>query len=193
MIKCKLEKCHGQKYGRGMCQKHYCRWLRYGDVEYVKIKRGENRSKHPLYSAYCQMKQRCYNPNDSGYVNYGGRGIKVCDRWLGLDGFSNFIKDMGSRPNNKTLDRIDNDSDYAPNNCRWASRYEQMRNRRQRKDNKSGTTGVSFNKYKSRWEAYGFLYGKQVSLGTFLSKDDAIKSRLEFEANTSLNKFSLNV
>jgi hypothetical protein len=73
------------------------------------------------------MKQRCLDNNASNYPRYGGRGIKVCAEWLT---FANFYADMGQRPDGLTLDRIDNDGNYAPGNVRWATASEQRANRR---------------------------------------------------------------
>lgn len=77
------------------------------------------------YSIWTDMKTRCYNRNSNRYKRYGARGIKVCDRWLV---FANFLTDMGPRPSGMTLDRINNDRDYSPDNCRWASNHTQIRN-----------------------------------------------------------------
>jgi hypothetical protein len=73
------------------------------------------------------MRYRCLNPNATGYERYGGRGVTICDRW---QDFKNFLADMGERPEGKTLDRVDPDGDYKPDNCRWATPGEQAHNRR---------------------------------------------------------------
>lgn len=81
-----------------------------------------------LYEEWSRMKRRCYNPHHDKYKYYGARRIKVCRRW---QSFENFAKDVGERPSSAyTLDRIDSDKDYSPNNCRWSTKIEQMRNTR---------------------------------------------------------------
>lgn len=82
----------------------------------------------PEYVSWKAMINRCSDPTQSNWKNYGGRGIRVCSRWRGS--FVNFLADMGPRPPGKELDRIDNDGDYEPGNVRWATRKENMRNRR---------------------------------------------------------------
>lgn len=79
------------------------------------------------YSTWESMIQRCTNPKQTKFKDYGGRGIKVCDMWLK---FENFLEDMGERPENLELDRKDNDGNYEPSNCRWATRSENLKNRR---------------------------------------------------------------
>jgi len=82
------------------------------------------------YRSWASMIQRCTNPKATGFRYYGGRGITVCESW---NSFANFLADMGDRPIGKTLDRMDNDGNYEPGNCRWATRLQQNRNQRPRK------------------------------------------------------------
>lgn len=88
----------------------------------------ENMIQSKIYRSWSNMKTRCYNPKATKYYLWGGRGIKVCDRWLKFDGF---FKDMGpSYIEGYQIDRINNDGNYEPSNCKWSSPTEQSRNRR---------------------------------------------------------------
>lgn len=94
---------------------------------------GVNVKKHGMhksgeYKSWAGMKDRCYNPKNSGWQDYGGRGISVCERWMS---FQNFFEDMGLKPSpNHTVDRRNNDLGYFPGNCKWATKTEQANNRR---------------------------------------------------------------
>lgn len=100
-----------------------------------KLKTSKLKLKHGMAStgahrSWQAMNRRCNNPNTPDYPYYGGRGISVCERWKD---FANFYEDMGARPEGLTLDRVDPDGDYEPDNCRWATRLEQTRNRKVRR------------------------------------------------------------
>ena len=86
--------------------------------------------KSSTYNSWDNMIQRCHNPKNTNYIRYGAKGTSVCDRWRVKDGFSNFILDMGEKPTPKhSIDRIDNSKGYYADNCRWATRKEQHRNK----------------------------------------------------------------
>lgn len=95
----------------------------------MKHKHGIANSLLPEYRVWNKMKDRCYNKDSMNYRNYGGRGISICEKWL--TSFENFINDMGLRPSSKhSIERINNDGNYEPQNCKWATKKEQSYNRR---------------------------------------------------------------
>jgi hypothetical protein len=88
-------------------------------------------SASPTYRSWSHAKARCFNETDDNYPNYGGRGISMCQEWA--DSFGAFLSYMGTRPDGLSLDRIDNNGNYEPGNCRWATPLQQSNNQRKRK------------------------------------------------------------
>lgn len=128
---CSVEGCTCRAKCRGLCSGHYHKLQRYGRADVPNKKAQDGRMSHPLYNTWHGMKNRCMNSNFRQYQDYGGRGIGICDRWLDpVNGFWNFVKDMGFRPDGCTLDRIDPDGDYCPENCKWSDRITQNNNTR---------------------------------------------------------------
>jgi len=122
MKHCIIDDCERPYKTMGYCNYHYQRKRRYGDPLY-KNKARHGLAKSPEFNTWGNMKRRCNNPNHPDYPNWGGRGIKVCDRWM--ESFLNFYEDMGPRPSKEySLDRINNNGNYEPTNCRWATIFE---------------------------------------------------------------------
>jgi len=114
------------------------------------------------YYIWMSMRMRCSNPKNKAYKNYGGRGITVCPRWLAS--FDNFYRDMGPKPDCKTLDRKNNDSDYSPENCEWADWFQQHNNTRNNRP-------ITFN-------------GKTLNLGQWESQLGFTHGRIRYRLNS---------
>lgn len=130
-MSCTVSGCDHTFYAKGLCNMHYLRaWKgkEIGTAENQHKPHFDGLSGHSLYVTWENMIQRCTNPTNNNYPNYGGRGIKVCRRWRR---FKNFLADVGEKPLPElTLDRINNDGNYEPSNIRWATRKEQQLNRK---------------------------------------------------------------
>lgn len=184
--KCIIENCDGkgklsgngtETFSYGYCAKHYTRFRRHGDPIVIG-KITDNRSKHPLYQTYKNIKHRCYDKSSVSYKYYGEVGIKMCDEWLGDEGFYTFLADMGDKPSsNHSIDRIDVNGNYEKSNCRWATRHEQNGNTR----NNNKTVGVSFDKSKNRWSSNLSIGKVKVFSKRFINYDDAVVARKNAE------------
>ena len=130
-----------------------------------------------LYGVYSGMKQRCYNENSPAYKYYGGKGVYICKEWL--DDFMNFYnwaKDNGYGKG-MSIDRIDPNGNYEPDNCRWADRVTQNTNQRKSSANTSGFVGVYWNISKNKWTAKVGSNNKLINIGSFKTKEDAVQAR----------------
>lgn len=158
----------------GLCCKHYERLHDHGDIYYSGPKDHRFLEHKREWKTWDGMKQRCYNPKCKSYKHYGLRGVKVCDRWLGRDGFLYFYLDMGNKPEGSSLDRIDVNGDYCPENCRWATPLEQACNRR----TNASIPGVRYNSKNpnKKWSAYATIHGTRY-YKSFYTKEEAIAQR----------------
>lgn len=152
----------------------------------INIRNGKHGyKKHRLYKTWHNMLNRCTNIKDKAYINYGERGITICERWLDV---ANFIEDMyPTYKEGLTIDRKENDKGYYKDNCRWVDRTIQARNTRLlRNDNKSGFRGVSWDTRLKKWLSYITVNKKHIHLGLFTNAKEAALIRDKYVIDNKL-------
>ncbi len=176
-----------RKYRYGLYECQYCGKEFEGGVD--SVKRGHIKScgclkgelhglrRHKLYGTWRQMVQRCTNPKHKNYGDYAERGITVCEEWLDIKNFIAWAESTHPNEGGYTLDRIDNDKGYSPENCRWADKTAQVLNRRIMKNNKSGYVGVIWRIRDKRWVVNIKISKKLINLGSFKDKIEAVLAR----------------
>ena len=147
-----------------------------------------------LYNIWSKLKGRVLNPKYKNYNDYGGRGITICDEWK--NDFKSFYdwSILNGYEENKSLsiDRIDNDGNYEPSNCRWTTKTIQSRNQRIRKDNTSGYKGVSYHKRDEKYRAYIYIKSKRIDLGSFLTAVEGAIAYNNYIIENNLEGYNLN-
>lgn len=145
--------------------------------------------KDRLHNIYAAMKQRCYYVNGKRYKDYGGRGIVICDEWLNsYENFKEWALSHGYR-DDLTIERIDNNGNYCPENCKFASYQIQSSNQRIRKDNTSGYRGVHFSKIHNCWLARIQVNKKRIAIGQFKNPEEAHNARVQYLREHKLTQY----
>lgn len=156
-IKCYADGCERRPRSNGLCSKHLERFKRHGDPNFTEMNM-HGMAYSEEYRIYIEMKKRCYDTNHLAYNRYGGRGIKICDRWL--DNFENFYSDMGKRPFPKAqIDRRESDGNYSLDNCRWTTPTVNSRNRKSNKLNMEKAREIRKKEGKMSAQKIADIYG----------------------------------
>ena len=186
-----------QRYRYGLYECQYCG--KEFEVITAHIKKGHTKScgclkggnthglhNNKFYKTWNDMIRRCTNHKATGYKNYGGRGITVCDEWLDVVNFVAWCEATHPNIAGVTLDRIDNNKGYSPDNCRWADRSIQSINQRMKVTNTSGYNGIIWNKKNSNWKAVIGINTKKVYIGSFLTIEEAVLARDNYITQNNL-------
>ena len=132
---------------------------------------------HRMYKTWLGMVHRCYTENFKQYYNYGGRGITVCDEWKDVRNFVRWVDDLSNWEEGLTLDRINTNGNYCPENCTFSNKTIQSINQRKGSNNTSGFVGISWVEKWQRWGARIKMYGKEKHIGHFKTLEEAILAR----------------
>ena len=132
---------------------------------------------HRFYPTWYNMTYRCSNPKSKDYKDYGARGITVCEEWLDIRNFTEWCNSTCPKLEGYTLDRINNDKGYSPENCTWSDKTAQVLNRRIMKNNKSGYVGVIWYIRDKRWVVNIRISKKLINIGSFKDKIEAVLAR----------------
>lgn len=139
-----------------------------------------------FYGIWSGMLRRCTNPKTTGYKNYGGRGITVCEEWLDIRNFIVWCESTHPNTNEVSLDRIDVNGNYEPNNCRWADASTQVLNQRMRRTNTSGYVGITWVESKLKWVSRITTEKKRIWLGDYKTKEEAALARDQYITQNNL-------
>ena len=144
-----------------------------------------------LYNIWWDIKRRTLNLKNKSYIDYGGRGITICEEWLDIHNFYNWAM-ANDYSKELSIDRIDNDGNYCPENCRWTTKVIQNRNQRMQKNNTSGYKGVSYHKRDEKYRAYIHIKSKRIDLGSFLTAVEGAITYNNYIIENNLEGFILN-
>ena len=176
-----------QKATYGLFQCQYCgeefeattKGIKSGNTKSCGCLKGDihGLTSHKFYKTWHNMLQRCTNTMRQDYKDYGARGITVCDEWLDVTNFVAWAESTYPNIENATLDRINNDKGYSPENCTWSDKTTQAINQRIMKNNKSGYVGVIWNPLSKNWRASIRFKNEKINLGSHKTIEEAVQAR----------------